>query len=347
MTKSANELSQPNRRDALRTAGAVASAAMAASFGGAAAASLAEAASTARSTFGPGGPWPNGARLAVSLSLMFEGGGQPISGAGGVIPEPIEKGVPDLPTNAFFAYGHYEGIPRALDLMDKHGIKLSSFMIGKAVETSPDIAQEIVRRGHEAAAHGRVWENSYQLPRNEEKRFIADSVQTIQKITGQTPVGWNAYWMRNSIHILETLQDLGFVYHIDEPSRDEPFIVPVRGRDFVTVPYTLHMNDIVSFPFQGWNAAGYEQALRDEFDQLLEEGATRRRMMVISLHDRISGHAGRVRALDRFLTYAKSKPGVWFARKDEIAAYALTNRQGTPVIERGSPQVTGLPGPTS
>ena len=45
-------------------------------------------------------------------------------------------------------------------------------------------------------------------------------------------------------------------------------------------------------------------------------------MMVVSLHDRISGHANRVRVLDRFLTYAKSKPGVWFARKDEIAAWA-------------------------
>ena len=33
-------------------------------------------------------------------------------------------------------------------------------------------------------------------------------------------------------------------------------------------------------------------------------------MMVISLHDRISGHAGRVRVLDRFLSYAKSKPNV-------------------------------------
>src|SRR6202030_3500639 len=42
-----------------------------------------------------GGYWPHGARLAVSLSLMFEGGGQPISGAGGVIPDPIEKGLPD------------------------------------------------------------------------------------------------------------------------------------------------------------------------------------------------------------------------------------------------------------
>src|ERR1700730_2365666 len=129
--------------------------------------------------------------------------------------------------------------------MDKHNIKLSSFMIGKAVETSPDVAQEIVRRGHEAAAHGRVWSLWCQFSRAEENRFIADSGETIHKVTGQTPVGWNAYWMRNSIYILETLQDLGFLYHIDEPSHDEPFIVPVRGRDFVTVPYTFHLNDIV------------------------------------------------------------------------------------------------------
>jgi hypothetical protein len=38
-----------------------------------------------------------GARLAVSISLMFEGGGQPISGAAGIIPDHIDKGVPDLP----------------------------------------------------------------------------------------------------------------------------------------------------------------------------------------------------------------------------------------------------------
>jgi peptidoglycan/xylan/chitin deacetylase (PgdA/CDA1 family) len=290
--------------------------------------------------------WPEGARLAVSISLMFEGGGQPISGAAGVIPDPIDNGVPDLPTNAFFAYGYYEGIPRILDLMDKHRIKLSSFMIGKAVETSPDLAREVVRRGHEAAAHGRVWENSYQLPPGDEKRFIADGAESIERVTGQRPIGWNAYWMRSSVHILETLQDLGFVYQIDEPSHDEPFIIPVRGRDFVTVPYTFHMNDIVSYPFSGWNPQAYEQALRDEFDQLYDEGANRRRMMVISLHDRISGHAGRVRALDRFLTYAKSHEGVWFARKDEIARFALSARAQTPIVVRQAPAVTGLPGPT-
>jgi len=178
--------------------------------------------------------WPNGARLAVSCSLMFEGGGQPISGAPGFFQEPMEKGPPDLATNGVFQYGVYEGIPRILDLMDKHRVKLSSVMTGQAVDRASDLAREIVRRGH--------------------------------------------------------------------------------------------------------------GALKDGFDQLYEEGAYRRRMMVVGLHDRISGHANRVRVLDRFLTYARSKPGVWFARKDEIAVWALEHREITPIYDRGAPTVTGLPG---
>lgn len=288
--------------------------------------------------------WPNDARLAISLSLMFEAGGQPASGAQGFIPDPIKNNLPDLPTNGGFQYGVYEGVPRILDLMDKHDIKLSSFMIGEAVRKAPELAQEIVRRGHEAAAHGRTWENSYFLNKDEEKRFIADGVEAVVKVTGETPIGWNAYWMRGSENTLDILQSLGFLYHIDEPSRDEPFINKLTGGDFVTVPYTFHNNDIVSYPFENWNPAAFEQAMKDEFDQLYEEGATRRRMMVISLHDRISGHANRVRALDHFLAYARSKPGVWFARKDEIARHALTTPSITPVADRGPPAISGLPG---
>jgi peptidoglycan/xylan/chitin deacetylase (PgdA/CDA1 family) len=84
--------------------------------------------------------------------------------------------------------------------------------------------------------------------------------------------------------------------------------------------------------------------LKDEFDQLQEEGATRRPMMPIAFHDRINGHANRVRVLDRFLTYAKSHDGVCFVRKDEIARWALEDRENTPVIHRGPANVSGLPG---
>ncbi len=288
--------------------------------------------------------WPNNARLAVSFSLMFEAGSRPISGAGGIIPDRIEQGLPDLPTNAFFQYGVYEGIPCILDLMDKHELQLPSFMIGQAVEKAPDLAREIVMRGHEAAAHGRIWQNSYFFDQDEKRQFIADSVESIHRTTGQRPIGWNAYCMRNSPHTLDILQSLGFKYHIDEPSMDKPFMLKLRAGDFVTVPYTFHMNDIVSFPFENYNPTAHEQALKDEFDLLYEEGAHKRRMMVVSLHDRVSGHANRVRVLDRFIAYAKSKPGVWFARKDEIAQWALEHRAITPTYDRGAPTASGLPG---
>lgn len=46
--------------------------------------------------------WPGDARLAITISLMFEANGQPISGAGGPITEPIKPGYPDLATNTYF-----------------------------------------------------------------------------------------------------------------------------------------------------------------------------------------------------------------------------------------------------
>jgi hypothetical protein len=51
-----------------------------------------------------------------------------------------------------------------------------------------------------------------------------------------------------------------------------------------------------------------------------------------------------VRALDRFLVYARSKRGVWFARKDEIARWVLEHRAMTPVVRREGPRISGLPG---
>src|SRR5258705_736314 len=64
-----------NRREALQTV-ALATAAAA----GGLSASAAPAAQTINASApNTNGFWPNGARLAVSLSLMFEGGGQPVS----------------------------------------------------------------------------------------------------------------------------------------------------------------------------------------------------------------------------------------------------------------------------
>jgi peptidoglycan/xylan/chitin deacetylase (PgdA/CDA1 family) len=288
--------------------------------------------------------WPDGARLAVTVSMMFEAGGQPITGASGPVTEPIQPGYPDLPQNSFYEYGVREGIPRMLDLFDKHEIKVSSFMIGEAVARHPALAAEIVDRGHEAGAHGRRWESQYLLEPEAERQWILDSVTAVDRATGTRPRGYNSYWMRGSVHALEILQQLGFAYHIDDLSADEPFVQVLPGGPFVTVPYTVHMNDVASFDFTHFSPTDYVQQLDDEFEQLYEEGATRRRMMSVSLHDRISGHASRVRALDRFLASARQRPDVWWARRDQIADWALATPEITPTVERGPAEESGLPG---
>jgi peptidoglycan/xylan/chitin deacetylase (PgdA/CDA1 family) len=291
--------------------------------------------------------WPGGARLAMSVSMQFEAGGQPISGAGGPITEPILDGFPDLGQNTFYEYGAREGVPRILDLMDTHGIKMTSFMIGDAVRAHPEVAAEIVRRGHEAGAHGRSWQRQYQLPRPQETEWIADSVEAIEQATGTRPTGYNSYWFRPGVNTLEILAELGFTYHIDDLSADEPFLQIINGQPFATVPYTAHLNDISSFDFPGFNPAAYEQQMIDEFDQLYAEGAGRRRLMVIGLHERLSGHPSRVRVLDRIFTRLREHDDVWWARKDQIAQWVLDHPDTAAWVDRDPAPVSGLPGRSS
>ena len=266
--------------------------------------------------------WPNGARLAVSISMQFEAGAQPERGAEGPFP-PLDPKYPDLPMQKWYAYGMKEGIPRLLDLWDSKKIKVTSHMVGQAVDANPQLAKEVVKRGHEASGHGQTWAPQYSMTRAEEKASYEASIKSIERATGTRPVGFNAFWMRGTPHTLEILQELGFIYHIDDLSRDEPFTVLVKGQPFVVVPYTVEQNDIVLFEARHFSAAAFAQELKDAFDVLYEEGVKRRRMLSVSAHDRISGHPARVKAFGDFIDYAQKHKGVWFARKDEIAKWTL------------------------
>src|SRR5216683_152789 len=270
--------------------------------------------------------WPNGARLAITISLMFESGGEvrPDSGAlGPLFPIPMPMEIPDLPTETYFQYGYLEGIPRLLNLFDQYDVKVTSFMVGQAVDRNPEVARQIAQSGHECAAHGQRWVPQYAMSPDEERAFIRASVDSVQRATGQRPIGWNCNALRRSTRTLDLLQEEGFLYHIDDVSRDEPFVQTVNDRPFVTLPYTLHLNDLVCYELQGFSTQAFQQMLKDEFDVLYEEGQARPRMMVVACHDLVAGRPARVKALAGFLEYALSNSGVWFARKDEIARWTL------------------------
>ena len=94
--------------------------------------------------------WPDGVRMVVSVSMQMEGGAQPPSGAESPMPK-IDPKYPDLPASKWYDYGYKEGLPRLLEVFDRRKIKVTSHMVGAAVDLHPVLAKEIVQRGHEAS----------------------------------------------------------------------------------------------------------------------------------------------------------------------------------------------------
>lgn len=269
--------------------------------------------------------WADGSRLVVSVSMQFEAGGQP-DNAESPFPQNLEKGYLDLPAATWYQYGYKEGIPRMLDNWDKLGIKVTSHMVGSAVLKNPQLAKEIVERGHEAAAHGMNWSSQYNLSYEDEKKFIQDGVDAIKSVTGAKAIGYNANWLRRGENTLKILQELGFKYHIDDLSRDEPFIVQVNNKDFAVVPYTIRNNDIVLIEGKNFSADQFFNQVKLEFEQLYAESEFKRRQLSISFHDRIGGTPQMVKATKKLIEYMQQHKGVAFKRKDEIAELTLNDK---------------------
>ncbi|WP_426957862.1 polysaccharide deacetylase family protein [Muricoccus radiodurans] len=270
----------------------------------------------------PVGPfWPNGARLAVSICMMFEAdGGQ----ATGWQPGPGGGRFPNFPAIQNRTYGALEGIPRLLDMFDRRGVKVSSFMIGASIERHPELAREIVARGHEGGGRGRLHVSTHWMGRDQERDFLRHGFETLRRVTGRWPKGFNAQGLQASVNTNALLQELGLTYSIDDRSRDEPWIETVNGdKDFCLVPYMGHVNDLNFFENRQRSLGDYEQMLRQEFETLYEEAAARRRMMSVPLHDFVAGHPAMMRSAEAFLAWAATHPGVWFARREEIADWAL------------------------
>jgi peptidoglycan/xylan/chitin deacetylase (PgdA/CDA1 family) len=112
----------------------------------------------------------------------------------------------------------------------------------------------------------------------------------------------------------------GFLYDSNAYDDDLPYVETVAGRTHVVLPYAFDTNDMRFYNGGGFVFADdFARYCIDAFDRLYNEGAAVPRMLSVGLHLRIIGRPARIGGLERFLDHAASRPGVWFARRDEIA----------------------------
>ncbi len=195
--------------------------------------------------------WPEGKRVALSLVLNYEEGGEntPLEGDPAseaylheVIGAPATVGRRNLNTESMFEFGSRVGFWRVHRLVTSFGLPLTVFAVGRALEQNPAAARAMVEAGWEVASHGWRWIDYGELSEDEERDHFRRSVEAIERVCGVRPVGW--YTGRGTEATRRLVVEAGgFLYDSDAYADELPYWVEAAGQPHLVVPYTLDAND--------------------------------------------------------------------------------------------------------
>ena len=279
--------------------------------------------------------WPGDARLALSFVVNVEEGAELSLTSGDARNESVYEareeveGHPDPCMESHFAYGSRAGLWRILDLFDVYGAKATFSACGRAVAATPALAAAPAARGHEVSAHGWRWERHAGMEEATERAVIAATVAAIAQAAGARPVGWHTRSASSVNTRRLLLEEGGFLYDSDCYDDDVPRSIarPDGGRH-VILPYAFDTNDMRFAPGGGFvQPEDFSRYCVSAIDWLLREGRAAPRMLSIGLHLRIIGRPARMPGLEAILEHVARTPGIWVARRRDIAAHCLSEEQ--------------------
>ncbi len=96
---------------------------------------------------------------------------------------------------------------------------------------------------------------------------------------------------------------------------DQPYMIDTASGPIVAVPYSIEMNDFTLLARRGLTNDAAFDALKEQFDVLYAEGAKTGMMMNVGLHPHVVGVPHRINLIRRFLAYAQTFDGVWWATR--------------------------------
>ncbi|MGR3484281.1 MAG: allantoinase PuuE [Paracoccaceae bacterium] len=268
--------------------------------------------------------WPNGARIALSLVLNFEEGGENcllhgddaseafLSEIVGAQPWPGQR---HWNMESLYDYGARAGFWRLHRMLAD--LPVTVYGVATALARAPAQVEAMQAAGWEIASHGLKWVEHKDMDPAEEARQIEAAMALHAQVTGAPPRGW--YTGRCSMDTVRLASRHGLDYVSDVYDDDLPHWARIEGCDQLLIPYTLDANDMrFAIPAGHPDGGSWETYLRDSFDHLHAEGG---RMMSVGLHCRLAGRPGRAAALKRFLDHVRARGDVWIATRAQIAEH--------------------------
>lgn len=266
--------------------------------------------------------WPNGARVAfwVAPNIEYYELDPPVNPKRKAWARPS----PDVIPYAQRDYGNRVGHWRMMEVMDRCGVRGSVSLNVALCDHHPEIIAECVKRDWEFFSHG-IYNTRYcyDMDEAQERAIIEDALETVQKHTGQTLAGWLAPALTHTERTMDLLAEYGLKYTCDLFCDDQPQPVNVAKGRFISIPYSLEMNDIIVYNVHNHPPRRYADMLKANFDQLYEEGAENGTVMCIPLHAYAVGTPHRIDAFAEALEYITGHDDVWVTTGREIADWYL------------------------
>lgn len=266
--------------------------------------------------------WPGGRKLAFYVGLNIEHFRVDMPST--ALNEATAHLVPDPLNYGWRDYGVRVGFWRVAEILDKHGLRASALLNSEVVHHYPQILEAGLSRDWRWVAHGRT--NSILhtgMDVDAERVELAEILAIIEKATGTRPSGWLGPGLTETFATPRLMADHGLTYSLDWTNDEQPYWftdVPV-----MSVPYSVELNDLGIFAMKGLSGPDFELMLRDQVDQLLNEGATGR-VISLALHPFVIGHPFRAKYLDRALAHIADQSDVWLTTSDEIAEHFAATR---------------------
>jgi len=278
----------------------------------------------------PDAAWPGGAKVAVSLVLNYEEGGENCVLHGDAASEAFLSDIPGAAMwpgqrhwnmESIYEYGARAGFWRLHRLFTEMNVPVTIYGVATALARSPEQVAAMKAAGWEIASPGLKWVEHRDMPEDEERRQIGEAIRLHTEVVGSRPTGW--YTGRCSVNTVRLTAEQGFDWISDTYDDDLPYWIEAGERDQLVIPYTLEANDMRFATAPGYiEGEQFFTYLKDAFDELYREGqAGRAKMMSVGLHCRLIGRPGKIAGLRRFLEYAKGHTGVWFPRRVDIARH--------------------------
>jgi peptidoglycan/xylan/chitin deacetylase (PgdA/CDA1 family) len=262
--------------------------------------------------------WPNGKKVALSTTIMFEAWSDEGAPSYSVQATQLKAGVVDHAAKAWATYGGRVGVWRLLKMLERLGVPATFFTSGRCAELYPDAVKAIAAAGHDLGAHSYTQDTvlTYLSP-EDQRDNIRRSIDLLQGLTGQTVSGWASPAVAYLPETNAMLAEEGLTWHTDVTYLDLPFRIRTPHGDIAGVPTTDFSDNRVLKS----NPRDWFDAMKGTLDYLQTQEPMS--LLTLVIHCQFGGRALMTAVIEEFLRYAAAQPDVWLTRHKELAAWAL------------------------